>query len=818
MRNRLQKLSPLRAAIVVALGTSPLMAGAQSEEEPAGRKAVEEVMVTATRRAATDIQTTPVTVTAISGDDIAMNVPRNLGDVAAFVPNFSAAQVSGFNAASYAIRGIGQTDIIIYQDAPVGVIVDDFVMPSIQTQLLDTFDIQNVEVLRGPQGTLFGKNTTGGAVNVKTKDPDVTAAYLDLVGQAGNFGLYSGKFAVNVPLVDDEFAIRFAGNYTRSDGFYKNGARFGPVTPFIDINGVSGLTGGGDGRDFGGQDVFTGRFKARWEPSDNFTAQFTYEIVRDDSDTPPTVNLTPPNDPRFVFNLLGYTQDPGDPLDTAGLTLRDELLLNMSQGHRIDVDGFYLNLDWDIGDYTLSSVTGYREQESRLPNTYPGEAGPISLFDATRDDNRETFQQEFRIASDFAGPVNFVAGAFYQQNDAEFCVLQVLGFLDLLGLGEANFGDPLFFNNNPQILCNAQDATAQALFGDVTWDVTDRLSIGVGFRYTDEEKEWRGRNQVFIQALNGGFDPNFTVDDLNEPLDGADFARFPTGVVSDDESWEEPTYRLNVSYQFTPDVFGYFTYARGFRSGGYNDQTGTTGFPITPELAAPYDPEFADSFEFGVKTDLFDNRLRFNATAFYVEYEDAQRALVATLTNEFGQQFQETRFFNAADLTVQGLELEATAIVSDRFTINANLGYLDGEYDTFEADTDQDGDIDVDLSNRPLQRAPELQFTIGGNYDQQLANGGSILWNANVYYEDEAIFIYSDVDPSFDTTIPEKTLINGSVTYFAPNDQYFVRLWGRNLGDERYVNAAQPVANLWTFGTFGEPRSYGVEVGFGWDF
>ncbi|MEM9305468.1 MAG: TonB-dependent receptor, partial [Pseudomonadota bacterium] len=339
-----------------------------------------------------------------------------------------------------------------------------------------------------------------------------------------------------------------------------------------------------------------------------------------------------------------------------------------------------------------------------------------------------------------------------------------------------------------------------------------------GLRYTDEDKDWIGRNQVFIQALNGGFDPNFTVDDLVEPLDGADFARFPTGVVRDSESWSEPTYRLNLSYQFSDDIFGYFTYARGFRSGGYNDQTGTTGFPITPELAAPYEPEFANSYEFGVKTDLLDDRLRFNATFFNVDYEDAQRALVATLENEFGQTFQETRFFNAAELNVKGIELEATALISDNFTINANFGYLDGEYDKFEADTDGDGTIDVDFSDRPLQRAPEYQFTVGGTYDQQLSNGGTILYNLNAYYEDESVYIYSDVDSSFDTFIPSKTLINGSVTYFAPNDQYYVRLFARNLDDERYVNAAQPVANLWTFGTYGEPRTYGLEVGFGWDF
>ena len=772
--------------------------------------ALEEVMVTATRRTETNLQTTPIAITALTTRDINELVPQDLGDIAAQVPNFIAGKQPGFKAAAFAMRGVGTTSIIVYQDAQVGVTVDDFVLPSVQTQNLEIFDIEQIEVLRGPQGTLFGKNTTGGVINVKTKRPVLDETSVELQGKVAEYGRYEGRYALNHGT--DTFAFRGAGAYIKSDGYYENGASFGPVTPFDPLSPFIGATGTGNGDDAGGDDSFSSRFKALWQPNEDFSALAQYELIRDNGDSPPSVNTTPIGAPEFVFNNLGLTQDRGDAIKNAAVTDRDDLLLHMSDGHQVDIDGYYLNLDYTLGEYTLSSVTGYREQDSELPNTYTGEVGPNSLFDANRQDERETFQQELRVATDFSGPLNFVAGGFYQTDDTTFCVNQVLGFLDLLGVSSDNFGVPDFFDNNPQVLCNEQEAENWAVFGDFTYDFADRWSFGGGVRWTEEQKDWKGRNQVFYQALGGGFDPNLTWEDFREPLDAANFNKYPTGVVKDNESWEEPTYRATISYEMSEDLFTYFTYSHGFKSGGYNDQTGTSGVAITPASAAPTDPEKADSYELGAKTDMLDNRLRLDVATFYVEYSDAQRDLVASFENEFGATFQETRFFNAADMEVYGLELQFTAAVTDNFTLRGNASYLHSEYNEFVADTDFDGIDDVDLSDADVNRAPEYQWNIDAIYDHEFFNG-DLRWLANANYVDEAIFVYSAVDPQYDGVTDEVTLLNANVTYTTSDEKYFVRLYGKNLTDEEYKVGELPVANLWTFSYYGEPRTFGMEFG-----
>jgi iron complex outermembrane receptor protein len=528
---------------------------------------------------------------------------------------------------------------------------------------------------------------------------------------------------------------------------------------------------------------------------------------------------------NFVWNSLGMTRDAGDPLDVAATTNRSSAGLNMGRGQRIDVDGAYLDLEWNLNDrMTLHSVTGKRKQESRLPNTYTGEVpvirttvpatnfGVISLFDATRDDNRDTFQQELRLNYQ-TDRSSWVFGGFYSDDDTKFCVLQVLGFLDMLGLGQSFFGVPNFFNENPQILCNAQKSKVYAGFADATFEVGDRFTLGAGVRWTKEEKKWAGRDQRFIQALSGTFNPAFTIAQLGEPLNAADFARFPSGVVRDEESWSEPTWRVTGSYKFTDDVFGYATVSRGFKSGGYNDQTGTTGNPIAAAAARPYDPEFATSLDVGLKSELFDNRLRLNVAAFYVKYDDAQRALVATVRNSLGQTFQETRFFNAADVEVKGIELEAQAAITDRLRANFSAGWQDGKYKKFEADTDFNGTIDVNFKNQPLARTPEFQASLGLSYEHPVGSLGKMKWAALFSHEDENIFILSDLGSRFNGVLDAKDLIGANVTLMDNDDRWWMRFYGKNLSDERYRVAVQPVANLWTHAQFGEPRSYGVEFG-----
>lgn len=777
------------ALVVAGLGSVPGVALAQE-------MVLEEIVVTATRRAETDMQTTPVAVTAVDGETFDKIFAQDIGEVARYVPNFSAATVTGFNAASFAMRGAAETDIIVYFDPKVGVIVDDFVIPHVQTQLLEPFDIETIEVLRGPQGTLFGKNTTAGAVVVRTKRPDMESTSFDISTQYGSYDDSKTSMALNVPL-SDTVAFRAAALYQKSDGYYENGKVDNPIDAFGAGIGDAGMTDGspvaGDGDNVGGKDVFSGRAKLLIEPNDSLSILGQLEYIKDRSDPVPVVNDTPAAAGQLA-TLLGFPGvSSGDPLDQAGI--HSSSVVNLDDEQEVDVFGAYVNLEYALENHTIYGVIGYREQESRLPNEYLGTPYE-SFFAATRDDDRETFQIEARIASELDGNVNYVLGGFYQTNDAEFCVLQQLGLLEFFGSAVPGVLD----NNNPLLLCNRQDAESYALFGDVTIDLSEKFTLGLGARWTYEEKDYVAREGLpAVLIFPGGFD---------EPLDGADFSLVPGSVQSDKEDWTEPTWRVMGAYTFNDAVYGYASITRGFKSGGYNDQAGSGGFANFP--LSSYDPEFADSFEIGVKTTLADGRVRFNATYFRVKYEDFQRSTVVSVP---GTAFQETRTFNAAEVDSQGLELEFTALLATNLTLNANIGWLDSEYDSFELDRNLDGILE-DFSGREVVRSPEIMGTIDLTYYQELGDSGSLRYNVAWIYEDENTYYYNDdIGSAFDTVLEERSLLDASITWTSADEKWYVAAFGKNLTDDRYKTASQAVGALWTFSNYGPPRTYGVRIG-----
>ena len=793
---------------------NPLDSSAPGAVEAAAQpqRGIGEIVVTATRRE-TNLQDTPVAVSAIDQQLIQQSNVDNIGGLSSFVPNFSAETITGFNAASFAMRGVGQNNIIVYFEPPVVVLVDDFVVPSVQTQLLDTFDVAQVEVLRGPQGTLFGKNSTGGAVTVTTKRPELDVVGVEGRFNYGSFGTTGIKAAGNVP-IGDFAALRVVGGYEYSDGYYKNEACYGPVTGFVD-NKFQGQSGCLDDGSVGGKDVWNARVKLLVEPTDRISALFQYEWLRDRSETVPSVNE---NDRYggtvpFLTDLLNLNQpNPSDdPLDNSGITLRNDTFQRDIQ--RINVNGLYANIDFDFDFGTLTSVTGWREQISRLPNSYAGvtavapDGQRLSVFDATRDDDRETFQQELRFATDFAGPFNFVAGGFYQEDEVDFCVSQLLGFLDLTS-GPLPFGN---WNDTPYILCNAQDAESKALFAEGTFEISDRLSLTAGVRQTWDDKTWRGRQQAFIPELNGGFDFGITLD---EPLD-ASVNNYTANVIEVDDKSDELTYRVSLGFEATPDLFFYATHARGYKGGGFNDQIG--GFAAFGgdldafrEAARATDPELADSYEAGVKAEFLDNRLRANLTGFYVEYSDLQKQLnVPIVVN--GNPNQVTIFVNAASATVKGLEAELTAQPVDNLTLRGVLGYQDGEYDDYDAPN-----AGYDLATAPLDRAPKWQWTLDGTYTQPIGDF-DLIFNGNVAYQGRNLYTQAIDDPLGNTYLNARTLVNASITFADADNDFYFRLIGQNLTDERYRTASQNVAGLWLNSQYGPPRFYGAEIGVSFD-
>ena len=778
-----------------------------------GGSQLSEIVVTATRRE-TNLQTTPLAVSAVNQQLIAQTSPHDIGDLSKFVPNFSAAKQAGFNAASFAIRGTGQNNIIVYFEPPVAVLVDDFVVPSVQSQLLDTFDVSQVEVLRGPQGTLFGKNTTGGAVSVRTKRPSLDAPDFQAETLFGDFGTAQAKAALDVPLIQDKLAFRLVGGYSYSDGYAHNGNPFGPILNFSGTpTPYDGRSGTSDGEAVGGEKVFNARAKLLFQPTSRITSLLQYEILRDLSPTPAEINTTPNDPANFAFALIGLTGRVGpgvDPLNEAGVSNRNNTYIDENSGSRVFVDGGYWNTDIRLDPGTVTLVSGYRNQRSRLSNTYPGVAptgsdgSVLSLFDANRSDNRETFQQEGRFASHLDGPFNFVAGAFYQYDQVNFCVGQLLGFLDLLS-GPSPYGP---YNNTPYVLCNNQHENSYAGYVEGNYKVTNKFTITAGVRYTYENKIWRGRQQVFAQQLGAS-----SYQEIGNLLNFGDFKKYPQGVVTDSESTGAPTYRASGGYQFTHDLYGYFTYSHGFKSGGFNDQIGSfaafgNDLDAFRKAASATGPEYANSYEGGFKSEFLDHRVRLNLTGFYVRYADLQKQIVVPLEVD-GVQDEVTRFFNAAKAEVKGIEGEFTAIPIRDLTLRAVFGYQDGKYDAYTTPIP----AGYDLASSPLDRTPKFQYTLSGNYVLTVLDKAHVTLNADMDYVDKNLFSQSITAASQNTFLNQHTLVNASIQLSDIDDRKYIRLVCQNLGDSRYLVSSQIVGGLWSDAQYGVPRFFGAQMG-----
>jgi iron complex outermembrane receptor protein len=776
---------------------APTLAPTDSPADGSGR--VEDVIVTANRRE-TNLQRTPVTVSAVTSNTIAQLQPRNIGELTSVVPNFSFGQASVNRAASFALRGVAQNESNIYMDQPVGVIVDDFVMPNTMSQLFDTFDIDRVEVLRGPQGTLFGKNTTAGAIVVTTKRPVFNEFFGEAQATVGSYGTIEARGAINIPLITDQLALRVVGSYVYNDGYYRNSGCWGPI-PNIPANFASGC---GDGHRVGGQNVSDFRAKLAWKPTSDLSVLVQYQRARDRSEVVPILNLTPAGT-LWAINRVNYTQPTGDPLNSAVVYPYDDRLFKITDGATVDLDTYLGTVNWKTLGGTVTSTTGYQKQNSYLPSPW-GTSGLLN--DNVRADNRQTFQQEVRFASAWHGPFQLVVGGFYQHNNIQFCSARVLGIQDAFGL-TSPYGA---YRDNPQVLCNNQRGKAYAGFADVTFNITDRLSIQGGFRETHEEKVWTGRPLQFIQLLKGVSDPTFTWNVLGNLMDAGDFSRFTTLVSSDKHTWNEPTYRANIAFQATDSMLLYATYSHGFRSGAYNDSTGSGG-GITTLGIQPTQPEYANNYEAGLKLDFLDHRARINIAAFNVDYTDMQRSLSAQLPGPNGTTIVQVRYFNAAQANVKGIEFEGTLIPVDALELRLTGGYLDGGYKSFLADTNADGIVDTDLTNRKMNNAPPFHASISVTYRARLGDHGSLRLTGIFEHQDKTVSVYSQVAQIYDTYLDERDLFNATITYENPAKTFSLQLVARNITNVRYKTWAIPAGTTAVIGGYAAPRYLGINVG-----
>ncbi len=828
---------------------------------------LEEIVVTGTKRAASQ-QDTPIAISTITANDIAKTFGNDIRAVGDLSPNVNLTLQTGFNAVAGGIRGTGTISILTTQDPSVGILIDEFALNHVQTQFVELFDLEQVEVYRGPQGTLFGKNSTGGVISVTSKRPDLEefggSVRASIGGYDGGSDNYKVQIGVDIPLIEGKLGFRFAGSLTDEEGFYTNDkdtAQF-PNSPLYGALGITpdllppelSLVTSGAGEALGGKDVFAAKSKLLWQPNDRYEAYFIWEIVRDDSDSPPGVNETPAGE-GFLFETLGFPgiQAAGhsDPFST-GITQQGNGI-NIRDGHRVDVDGYYLNQSLDFDRFSLKSITGYREQEETLPSTYTGEAF-LSLFDATRNLEREQFQQEIRLVSELDGPINFVVGGIYISDELDFRSYATVGLSSLfpLGLNPAlPFFDSRGFVNmdlrgitgDPTHGQVQQDRESLAFYADGTWQLNEQFSLTLGVRHTKDEKEFfkptggGGPCNQFTETVDAiPADPMLPLDLVTNCIDARSNAVSRAGlegsqidqrdavlpptayafIADSKEEWTETTWRVVVDYKPSDTQLWYASIATGFLAGGFSE---TCSQLLT---CISYDPETNINYEIGFKADLLDNRVRLNAAVFFTDFEDLQRNQVFRFIDPVsGTEGQETITLNAGESTASGFEVELTWLVNERFQLRGSVGFLDAEYDEFEFEG-------LDLTSLDIPFASEWQIGIQGIFDQDLANGGAITYTIGLHHQTEAEMspfdpnAASGTNPAFAgatarhptyTQLEERTLLDANITYTSPDERYYATLYGKNLLNEEYRVSANSVGGLWNFTQYGPPLQWGIEFG-----
>ena len=740
------RLLPLASAIVLASSLPSAPALGQGSG-----LVLEEVVVTARKRSES-MQEVPVAVTAL-GQELQNASIRNLKDIEGFAPNVTIdTGTAGPGAANISIRGVSYQEVDKSLDPSIGVIVDGVYLGTNVGQILNNFDIERVEVLRGPQGTLFGKNTIGGVLNVIRNKPSYELSG-ELRAATGSWDLQDFKGVVHVPIIEDQLTIKAYATDTSDDGWLDN----------TTIN-----------EDTGRKDVTTYGFALRANPTEDFELIFSYDRIDDDTDLAGSHNRNGPETISCVFGGLGdigvfpvppfWTSAQGcEEFDTG--SDEDSVSLNEHQKAFVETDAYTLRMEWDIGPGYLTSITGYRDNDEFRRAEFDGSSADFLFLNFEQE--YDQFSQEINFTSTFSDTFEFAAGLYYweseyTQNSETFGIFtsSILGFP---------------FGTTGRLMQNQETESIAAYFqGD--WILNDKWTATLGLRYTEEEKDFNAETTTYV--LNG---------DVIVPG--------TPGAAKED--WSELTPKLGIRYQYSDDVMLFASYAEGFKSGGFfGRNTEVAGFTTS------YDPEYVNTFELGMKSDWLDGRMRLNATLFYSRYDDKQEEnLVPLADGTVG-----TIVVNAATVDMPGVEVELTGAITEHLRGRFTYGYLKAEYDEYDADLNQDG-IVTDNSDLLLRRAPENTFGAGLTYARNIGNG-EFLGDINYRWKDDHETIANNNPIG---SIDAYGEWNASLDYIYA-EQWQFSLWGRNLADERTLISTTPIGPLSTFGLWNRPRSWGAEI------
>ncbi|MEJ8566427.1 TonB-dependent receptor [Elongatibacter sediminis] len=776
-----------RALLPILFGTLsvPLIANAQDSGFE-----LEEVIVTARKREE-NLQTTPVAVSAFTEKELEyrqIDSTDRLGDITPNLVFDSVSPSSGSSsAAQIFIRGIGQTDFTPVTDPGVGLYIDGIYMARSVGNVLDFLDIERVEILRGPQGTLFGRNTIGGAVVVHSRRPDAdpTASIQVQVGDDSMLYL-TGK--ANMPLSENVFTNVAVSSHDR-DGY---------------------VTREFDGVDTGDEDSLAGRASLLWTPSDDVQLFVALDATRIRENGAPSVgagvndvgafatfgngllescqavSINPDfgvaGPPSFPPPGVGVNGAPGcfHPGSFAGPYTTQGTFPVKSD---LDIWGVSAELVWDLNDWlTIKSITGYREME--MESSRDGDNTPANIF-ATEDFyDHQQISQELQFSGTLLDDrMQWLLGLYYFQEDG--------------------------FNHNPVYLPvgsilsgGLYDNDSQAFFFQSTYDITEQLALTFGIRYTEDTKRFTP-DQISLgdSSASGIFEPTwpnfagFYLPSAGAPIPaGGRLATFDEFK----ETFDDTNIMLNLAYQWADELMTYVSYSEGFKSGGF-DQRFTA---FTPEPSS-YQPEYADTWEVGLKTDLLDNRIRLNLALFHTSYDDLQ-IIIRESFNPIT--------FNGGKATIKGGELELTLVPTDRWYITAAVGYLDAGYDELDPSVTAEGNATPVAITNSLVNTPEWSTSLGAAYTFDLGNWGTLTPRLDWSFHDEQ---YNNAINTPQLFQDDYTLLNAAMTLRTNDGRWESTLAFRNITDEDYVitgNSAFATAASYVSQVYGRPSEWRLSV------
>ena len=806
----------LATAIAAAAGLA-VAAPASAQSGASERRMLEEIVVTATRREQ-DIQDVAVTVTAITGDTLQRAFADNATALDGIAPNVQLQPVGAFpNASAFYIRGVGSTDIESATEPGIAVFVNDIYQGRMSTALVDFLDIASVEILRGPQGTLFGRNAAGGVVQIQQARPELGASTTDLAATVGSDGRRNVSAVVNTP-VSDDVALRIAGKYSSFDGFYTNK-----------------FEGGGS---VSGSERITLMPSLKWQAAENIEVLLRgeYNKTRDDSmanvpwsacrEDPATAAVIPgtgfvtaANDlvVDVVANIFG---DPETARQLCAQPVTSEsfdVQHNQERGNFANFDtwGITGQVSYDVPDIGRFTYIGnYRDVDEDVYNDF--DTTPAFIFETRRAQAHTQQSHELRYNANLSETYELVLGAYYFEQDYDLAQ-NTLGLL--AGPGQVIFGR------------SKQQHENWALFGQLDYRVTDELILIGGLRYDSEKK-------TFDHCGVGAGDPVLRICQ-------ADFGAGPVDTtISGSETWSNLSPKLGAQYFFTPETMGYATWSRAFRSGGFN------GRATSPTTIGPFDEEQADNYEIGVKSSLLDGRVRANLSAFWLDYKDLQRPVIRP--NPTGGAGQETVTENVGEARNRGIELELTAMLHSSLTLDWSLGYLDASNEEFCAPLqgvrqvdeapagftqcapsrevlNAAGDVSgflipIDATDLDPPQSPKWSSRLSLVYEHSLDRNGSLALAGSWRYRSGVSLVGAGLPPGSDDGVlnfdgsrasarrGSNNVFDVNATWRSADDRYRVSGYVKNLTDEQYVSTGTFVAGLFNFVQFNEPRHWGVEV------